>query len=317
LYDWQTIPFLPLLIDQLDRGNRDVALPLAQDGFASVMNYRWGMYYSVWCQDEVPLNDPAAIAADQHQYAGLEGFQNLVFRSDPAICTQWGVPAAAPPQTERVRSDIPTLILMGSYDPATPPTWGYEVARTLRHSYTYEFPGIGIMCFWSSSCGQERRSVLSRSRHGTTELCIRRAGRSLPSRPQELAHRGRISAYRALGEGREPLHVALLGSFLVGWVGQIGLLIVTAVRWRRTPSSVRWRRMLGGSQRHPQHHLSCRVGAHAVAHGMQRTRCCSLWDSYVGTAVVVLPCEQHARDQRRDRAHQYSPPRGTVVAAWA
>jgi hypothetical protein len=30
-------------------------------------------------------------------------------------------------------------------------------------------------------------------------------------------------------------------------VGQIGLLIVTAVRWRRTPSSVRWRRMLGAA----------------------------------------------------------------------
>ncbi len=67
LYDWQTIPFLPLIIDQLDRGNRDVALPLAQDGFASLTNYRWGMYYSVWCQDELPRNEPAAIAADQQR----------------------------------------------------------------------------------------------------------------------------------------------------------------------------------------------------------------------------------------------------------
>jgi len=46
-------------------------------------------------------------------------------------------------QKEPVRSTIPTLILQGEYDPATPPTNGTLAAQTLSKSYFFQFPGIG------------------------------------------------------------------------------------------------------------------------------------------------------------------------------
>jgi dipeptidyl aminopeptidase/acylaminoacyl peptidase len=40
-------------------------------------------------------------------------------------------------------SPIPTLILQGEYDPATPPANGMLAAQTLSKSYFFLFPGEG------------------------------------------------------------------------------------------------------------------------------------------------------------------------------
>ncbi len=46
-------------------------------------------------------------------------------------------------ETKAVRSDIPTLIVAGQYDPITSPAWGELVAKTLSASAFVEFPGQG------------------------------------------------------------------------------------------------------------------------------------------------------------------------------
>jgi len=40
-------------------------------------------------------------------------------------------------------SDLPTLILSGEYDPATPPDYAYELAATLHNSAVVELRGHG------------------------------------------------------------------------------------------------------------------------------------------------------------------------------
>ena len=42
-----------------------------------------------------------------------------------------------------VSSSIPTLILSGQYDVATPPRWANLAAQTLGNSYLFVFPGAG------------------------------------------------------------------------------------------------------------------------------------------------------------------------------
>jgi pimeloyl-ACP methyl ester carboxylesterase len=51
--------------------------------------------------------------------------------------------APAPRPRLRQRTDIPTLVLAGEYDPITPPRWGEEVAETLSRGYFFTYPGIG------------------------------------------------------------------------------------------------------------------------------------------------------------------------------
>ena len=51
-----------------------------------------------------------------------------------------------------VSSDIPTLILVGQYDVATPPRWATLTARTLSQSYLFEFPGAGHSLLSSVEC---------------------------------------------------------------------------------------------------------------------------------------------------------------------
>jgi pimeloyl-ACP methyl ester carboxylesterase len=138
------IPFLPLTIASAAGG--DYALLTA--GFATLpqnINFAWGMTYSVWCGEEVPFVTPQVLAQatanvrPEIRDAGL----TLVTQFHLDVCDFWHVAPPAALESEPVASDIPTLILAGEYDPATPPYYGEEAAQTLSRSQFFEFRGFG------------------------------------------------------------------------------------------------------------------------------------------------------------------------------
>ena len=61
-------------------------------------------------------------------------------------CDNWPVAIDQQP----VRSDIPTLVLNGEFDPVTPPEYGYAVAHELPNSVVVDFPGFG---HWANGTG--------------------------------------------------------------------------------------------------------------------------------------------------------------------
>jgi len=141
LYDTELIPYLPLAIAQISAGNAAVV-----EGFAVALNAgddgsRSGAWYSVMCHDEAPFTDPAAVAASVERYPRLRAF--VLSDGTLQACTGWGAGAAGPLETEPVRSDVPTLVLAGQYDPVHPPAWSQLAASTLRNSLYYELPGLG------------------------------------------------------------------------------------------------------------------------------------------------------------------------------
>jgi pimeloyl-ACP methyl ester carboxylesterase len=115
------------------------------DGFV------WGMRFSVWCREEMPFQKADRIAAQNRRYSRLKGF--AVQSAFPEICKVWKVPAADPVENEPVVSNIPTLILSGSFDPNTPPEWGKLVTENLSQSYFFEFPDMGHLINFNSRCG--------------------------------------------------------------------------------------------------------------------------------------------------------------------
>ncbi len=53
---------------------------------------------------------------------------------------------------EPVSSDVPTLLLTGEFDPATPPAFAEMAAQTLGRHYLYVFPGMGHTDGFFSLC---------------------------------------------------------------------------------------------------------------------------------------------------------------------
>ena len=114
-------------------------------------NFVWGMRYSVWCSDEMPFQIPERIKKNRRKYSRLSGFGIQKHFAD--ICRVWNVKASPAIANEVVVSDIPTLILSGSFDPNTPPEWGRLIHENFENSFFFEFPDMGHLINFNSGCG--------------------------------------------------------------------------------------------------------------------------------------------------------------------
>jgi pimeloyl-ACP methyl ester carboxylesterase len=136
LYVTAAIPELPGLIGALadDDLLPAVAVPTRSRDptFLSM-----GMHRSVQCAEELPFVDRDRAAALP---AYLRGFD---WKIDAAMCEAWDVEPAPPTFDQPVESGLPTLILVGEFDPITPPRWGQLIAETLAAAQVVVLPGAG------------------------------------------------------------------------------------------------------------------------------------------------------------------------------
>jgi pimeloyl-ACP methyl ester carboxylesterase len=107
---------------------------LWEPGFRKVLAS--GMNLSVTCAEDVPFITPAVV---ESAIAGtyLRGYRVL---QQIAACRAWPrgeIPAGF---HQPVRSDVPVLLVSGSYDPVTPPRFAGEVARQLPHAVELTIP---------------------------------------------------------------------------------------------------------------------------------------------------------------------------------
>ncbi|MCB8922776.1 MAG: alpha/beta fold hydrolase [Ardenticatenaceae bacterium] len=148
--------YMPLLIDQVAQGNVELLRPWLDDemnGRYRDIAFAWGLYFAVNCQDDAGGVTAEMMAAQTAVYPQLDGY--VRWARELEICADWALPAAPPLLTDPLTSDIPTLILAGSYDPITPPGWGQAVAANLSHSYFYEFPSAGHNVDRDNPCAQQ------------------------------------------------------------------------------------------------------------------------------------------------------------------
>ncbi|MDT3295123.1 alpha/beta hydrolase [Shewanella sp. SP2S2-6] len=94
-----------------------------------------GMHASVVCGEDMHRITPAMREQAQHSFMGktmLEGLE--------ATCDVWKVPAVDDSFSEPISSDIPTLLLSGEIDPATPPSWGELAMEKLTNAKHFVAP---------------------------------------------------------------------------------------------------------------------------------------------------------------------------------
>jgi pimeloyl-ACP methyl ester carboxylesterase len=139
------IPALPMIIQAAAQGNHSFVekfysfFPLVLTGLSA------GMLISVHSREKTPIGSMEAYAAAVEE-AGM-GSDYWDFhpagRVDLLVGKELGTEAIEPAELEPVKSDIPTLILGGQFDPNAAEEDMERLAATLANSYKYELPWMG------------------------------------------------------------------------------------------------------------------------------------------------------------------------------
>jgi pimeloyl-ACP methyl ester carboxylesterase len=137
IYSREAVPLVPYIIERAERGDYSFAINFVQLMQASRSDMADGMYMAVVCSEygdtpEVALKFPGVIKrlADE---AAEDGKQIL------EVCRNWGIRLLDKSLLEPVRSDIPTLLMSGSFDPITPPAHAQRVASHLSRAQSVTF----------------------------------------------------------------------------------------------------------------------------------------------------------------------------------
>ncbi|MFY2558455.1 alpha/beta fold hydrolase [Corallococcus terminator] len=138
LHDPETIPLLPRIISRAAAGDYSELIPLVENSQgASTMS--WGLRLSVWCSEEIPFEDPQRIAAQHSPAMGLGGVD--AGTASVATCRVWNVAPVPAEENTPVKSDVPTLIFAGEFDPDTPPDWGRQLLESMPQARYVEMRG--------------------------------------------------------------------------------------------------------------------------------------------------------------------------------
>lgn len=116
-----------------------------------------GLFYSITCRDEFSFVD--ASTAEAEAAAQLDPtIAEALYQGTAdqyAVCDIWSNGSADPIENEPVTSDIPTLLLAGTFDTATPPYWTQQAGETLSNSYYVEITNGGHSVTGTSECAVE------------------------------------------------------------------------------------------------------------------------------------------------------------------
>ena len=115
-----------------------------------------GLAITVFCAESANLTTEAATLAKAK--AALPGFPDRVLRVQPKQgrmftgCPIWNVGRAAPAVSAPIVSDVPVLILEGTFDAATAPEWVDVITPDLKNAQVVSFPFTGHSVLGKSTC---------------------------------------------------------------------------------------------------------------------------------------------------------------------
>lgn len=153
LYIRDVRPLIPYIIDRADHGDftfiSGLLLPLQLDN----EDHAIGMYTTVVCTERGD-SDPGTIRTS--------GFNPRLVRTELkgaeeqiAVCRDWNIELLPREVLEPVKSDVPTLLLSGDFDPITPPAFATQVAAGLSRATLVTFPRGAHGQAFESPCANE------------------------------------------------------------------------------------------------------------------------------------------------------------------
>ncbi|MDX2046436.1 MAG: alpha/beta fold hydrolase [Chitinophagaceae bacterium] len=132
---------IPYLVHEAWKGNLQPFINLFPK--ESVMDdfIAEGFYLCITCSEDIPFIKKDDIAAQtSNTFMGT-------YRIDQQLqaCAVWAKGKVADDFREPVKSDIPTLIISGSFDPVTPPAWAKDIASHLSNCIVVTIPQMSHM----------------------------------------------------------------------------------------------------------------------------------------------------------------------------
>lgn len=153
----EALPVLPALIGMFDAGVYDLFVLI--DGFVKAPHWHdldfrsEGVELSIRCSESQTL--AGLVGAEDFEGEVAEEIARLL---DPLVqdlldqCEIWDVSPAPLLIARPVASDVPSLLLSGAYDPATPPHWAEFAAGQLSTSWNFVFPNLGHGVLEAEEC---------------------------------------------------------------------------------------------------------------------------------------------------------------------
>ncbi|MEM7798670.1 MAG: alpha/beta hydrolase [Chloroflexota bacterium] len=159
MYSPYEIKYVPQIVDHLDDGRTQRISRMLSQLLAHQATSE-GMAMSVLCTEEFPFVD------EQHLANQLDGLPDSIktyaktsIEFNQNACDIWAIDPQPVIEMEPVKSDIPTLILAGDYDPITPPHYAQSAASYLGQTHYIEFEGLSHGIIWTSRCSKELISL--------------------------------------------------------------------------------------------------------------------------------------------------------------
>ena len=139
IYMREAVPLIPYVVSRAEEGDFSFVLNIAMLLGASQDDMADGMYMTVVCSEygdtpETALRFPGVLKrlAD----AAQSDAQQVL-----TLCRDWRIRLLDKKLLEPVKSDIPTLLLSGRFDPITPPAQADRVAAGLTQAFRVTFAG--------------------------------------------------------------------------------------------------------------------------------------------------------------------------------
>lgn len=148
MYSYSTRSLVPLTIDRTAAGNYQSLLglySLTMDGLDMAI----GMHNSVVCAEDIHRIDSDLSADIKQSYTANTMYQALL-----ESCLIWPTEKVNDSFFAAIESDIPTLLLSGKLDPATPPDWGTLAMEKMTNAKHFVAPYAthGVA---AQSCGND------------------------------------------------------------------------------------------------------------------------------------------------------------------
>ena len=141
LYSKRTIEMVPFIIQTFSEVDKQTLMQLVPLLLRNPDNRTFWVYLSVNCYEKFPFRGaPADISLLSRDRALI---RESGFDPDDEICNYLHPFRASPHETEPIISDIPTLIFVGEFDPATHRDFADLTAMTLSSSAQINIPGTG------------------------------------------------------------------------------------------------------------------------------------------------------------------------------
>ncbi len=150
LYNESLARYLPATLTGIADGDPDAERWLARVGTrtltAAYNANREGTYFAVQCHDRLPFTSGGFVDHDGGfgSAVPVEPLRNL--------CPAWEQGEAGAVVGTPVSSDLPTLLLSGTFDPITPSTFADDAADLLANATTVTQDGRGHGIWFGNSC---------------------------------------------------------------------------------------------------------------------------------------------------------------------